>query len=463
MNAKGDMLAKRLLDNLSKAGKGTGERIEAETRRNRQGWGLLRFADSSGKPLSNVEIKLEQISHEFRFGCNLFKLKDFDSEEKNKAYEGLFKKVFNQAVVPMLWDTLEPKKGELRFGAESRRIPRRPPTDIAVEWCEENGIEPKGHWLLCDNFVPDWLPKNSRQVMALLEERIAQLAGRYGKRVPVWDALNEPFGRPWRGPETPSAILPDDYVFQTFKLAERYMPTSARLLFNDGGDEFFGKRMFVQGNSPDYILLRNLLLRGAKLDGIGMQFHRYGNLVEWLGGAEAASGAPRRDAWGVDGRISELLNPIRILDVLDQYGKLGLPISISEISISTVNDLPRREAEALQGEIAERLYRLWFSHESCDSIVWWNLCDKSAYGSESQFDAGLIGSGFEEKPSYKALDRLINTEWRTQASVRTDESGMAEWRGFYGSYKARIHHCGKDSEETISLSKFSPNEFSMEL
>jgi GH35 family endo-1,4-beta-xylanase len=385
----GAKLAERLLGNFTRSGKGWRERVDSEIKRNRKGWGRVVALGEDGKPLPGATIKLKQKSHEFRFGCNLFKLGDFPSEDLNKAYEGYFKRVFNQGVVPLLWDALEPEEGKLRFSVDSCKIPRRPPADLAVGWCEANGVEPKGHWLLCDNFVPGWLPKDPRKTMALLEKRIAQLAERYGGRINVWDAVNEPYSLPFRNPAMPVASLPDDYVFQTFKLAERYLPSSASLLLNDGGEEFFGKRFFIYGNSPNYMLLKSLLQRGARVGGVGMQFHQYDDLAGWLGGAAALDGA-KRGAWGVDERINPLFNPLRLLDVLDQYGKLALPISISEVSLATVPDLPRPDAEALQAELLTQFYRLWFSHESCSSIVWWNLCDKTAYGEESKFDAGLI-------------------------------------------------------------------------
>lgn len=122
---------------------GTWERIDLDIRRNRMGWGRLWLQDGRGNALKHRQINLRQTSHDFRFGCNAFKLKDFEEKEKNDAYEAYFKRIFNEAVVPLLWDSTEPEKGMLRYAADSCKMSRRPPADLVVEWCEQNHIAPK--------------------------------------------------------------------------------------------------------------------------------------------------------------------------------------------------------------------------------------------------------------------------------------------------------------------------------
>lgn len=39
------------------------------------------------------------------------------------------------------------------------------------------------------------------------------------------------------------------------------------------------------------------------------------------------------------------------------------------------------------------------------------------------------------KPSYEALEKLINHEWKTRLSVTPDGSGRISWRGFKGNYR----------------------------
>ena len=437
-----DEKVKKLMRFFEHPKAGTWERVELDIRRNRMGWGTLFLKDPDGNPLKNCGIRVKQSSHDFRFGCNAFKLKDFAEQEKNDAYEEYFKRVFNEAVVPLLWDSTEPERGKFRFAADSPKLARRPPADVIVEWCEQNGIAPKGHWIFCDNFVPRWLPDDPRKVMDQLENRIIELAERYGGRIRKWDVVNESFTyHPRRNPRIGDAAVPPDYVWRIFKMAEKYFPFSSEFIYNDGNGISFGS--FAHDSSPMFLLADRLLRRGAKLDGLGLQFHMYADSV-----LEHANGD-----------IRNYFDPAHLLRVLDQLGQLNLPLHISEVSLTTYPDLPRALAEELQAQLLRNFYRLWFSQRNCDSIVFWNLCDRTAYGNQDRFDACLIGADFREKPSYRMLDRLVNKEWRTETTVVTDENGEASWNGFYGDYELDI----SGAKRTVSMTPRSENEYRINL
>lgn len=428
---------KKLMRKFEHPKAGTWERVELDIKRNRMGWGTVFLKDETGNPLKNQEIRVCQKSHDFRFGCNAFKLKNFAEQEKNDAYEEYFKRVFNEAVVPLFWDSTEPAQGKLRFAADSPAMDRRPPVDAAVGWCEENRIAPKGHWIFCDNFVPRWLPKDSREVMYLLEKRIIELAEHYGTRIRKWDVVNESFTyHPRRSPAIGDAAVPSDYVWEIFKMAEKYFPAMNEFIYNDGtGISFSG---FAHDSSPMYLLADRLLRRGAKLNGLGLQFHLYGAL---------------KDAMNMEQK--SFFDPAHLLQVMDQLGQLNLPLHISEISLTTYPELPRELAEEVQAQLLRNFYMTWFSQKNCESIVYWNLCDKTAYGGEGIFDACLIDADFKEKPSYRMLDRLVNKEWHTETTIVTDENGEASWNGFYGDYE--LEFCGK--AQVVGLTPRSENEY----
>ncbi len=430
-------LARQLLRKFEHPKAGTWERVELDIKRNRMGWGTILLKDRAGRPLKNCEIRIRQTGHDFKFGCNAFKLKDFSDNEKNAAYEEFFRRVFNEAVVPLFWDSTEPERGEFRYSADSPVMARRPPADLVIDWCEENRIAPKGHWIFCDNFVPSWLPKDSREVMFLLEKRIMELGRRYGTRIRKWDVVNESFTyHPRKCPTIGDATVPPDYVYQTFQMAEKYFPVMDEFIYNDGTDISF--RSFAHDSSPMFLLADRLLRRGAKLDGLGLQFHLYGDV-------ESA----------VRMETGSFFDPAHLLQVMDQLGQLNLPLHISEISLPCYPEFPRDIAREIQGELLRNFYRVWFSQKNCQSIVYWNLCDGTAYGDESRFNAGLIGPDFTEKPSYRILDSLINHEWHTETTVATDENGEAVWNGFYGEYDLKfLGTC-----EHVSLTPRGENEY----
>ncbi len=144
---------------------------------------------------------------------------------------------------------------------------------------------------------------------------------------------------------------------------------------------------------------------------------------------------------------------------MDQLGKLNMPLHISEISLTTYPDLPRELAEEVQAQLLYNLYRVWFSQRNCASIVYWNMCDKTAFGSESRFDACLIDADFKEKPSYRMLDRLVNKDWHTETTIVTNADGDAEWNGFYGEYLLDIAGC----HHKVAMTPRSENEYTLVL
>ncbi len=41
----------------------------------------------------------------------------------------------------------------------------------------------------------------------------------------------------------------------------------------------------------------------------------------------------------------------------------------------------------------------------------------------------------EPKPSFYALDKLINHEWKTRLTTKVDKNGNVNFRGFKGCYR----------------------------
>ena len=54
----------------------TKQRVAEGIDRHRKGDAKLKVVDGNGNPLSNVKIKINQTSHAFRFGSNIFMLSE---------------------------------------------------------------------------------------------------------------------------------------------------------------------------------------------------------------------------------------------------------------------------------------------------------------------------------------------------------------------------------------------------
>ena len=76
------------------------------------------------------------------------------------------------------------------------------------------------------------------------------------------------------------------------------------------------------------------------------------------------------------------------------------------------------------------MYALLFAHPSVEAVTGWDFADGAWLGAPS----GLIAADNRIKPAYRALDRLINGQWRTECDLVTDAEGRTEATGFKGGY-----------------------------
>ncbi|MEI6197166.1 MAG: endo-1,4-beta-xylanase [Verrucomicrobiota bacterium] len=181
-------------------------RIADGIRTNRMDEVVLRFTGADGLPLTNVTVRVEQASHDFLFGANIFMLGGFPTPVENAKFEQTYTAIFNYATVPFYWSTLEPESGKPRFAKDSPVIYRRPPPDAVVEFCQQHGIEMKGHPLVYAQFVPKWAPKDAAAYWDRVEQHIVEIAGRYSNSIPRWEVVNESLERD----NFPDSALPDD-------------------------------------------------------------------------------------------------------------------------------------------------------------------------------------------------------------------------------------------------------------
>ena len=437
-----------ILDLFAMRAEQTKARVEAGIELNRKGPMLLLFEDASGRPAEGARVRIVQKTHEFRYGANLFMLDEFtDEPEKNESYKKLFASAFNLATVPFYWDGIEPEPGKLRFAADSKKIYRRPPPDLCIDWCERNGIEPKAHILNYAQTAPGWTKGSIFREKTLLEKRMREIAERYASRVPMWEVTNETFRDPSRdnggGLFRPTNLyLEDDFVEWSFKTAEKYFGAN-ELVINEGQERCWPaySAWFLRNRSPYYMQIERAILKGARIDGIGMQFHMFC-------GAEESVRHTR-----------PYYDPQALFDVLDTYAALGKPMQITEMTIPAYSDDPGDEE--VQAEIIRQLYSIWFSHRAMKAIVYWNLPDGYAAWAprgdyskgENRFRAGLIRYDMSPKPAYEVIRDLFAKTWRTNI-VREVPSRYA-FRGFRGAYEVEATWKGKTVRKGFTIGRSS--------
>jgi GH35 family endo-1,4-beta-xylanase len=202
------------------------------------------------------------------------------------------------------------------------------------------------------------------------------------------------------------------------------------------------------------------MLKGARIDAIGMQYHLFN----------------RRENEYDATRLT--LNPESLYKHMDLYSNFGKPLQITEVTVPAYSWEP--EDEEIQAEIIEKLYSIWFSHPNVEQIIYWNLVDgyahvwdpdlekiKASQGNmslgENYYYGGLLRFDLSPKPAYYTIKNLIQNVWHTEETLVTSEKGTCSFRGFYGEYELEFDEDGKTMKKTVFLSSKDDNEIKVVL
>ena len=115
-----------------------------------------------------------------------------------------------------------------------------------------------------------------------------------------------------------------------------------------------------------------------------------------------------------------------------------------------------------------------------EQIVYWNLVDGYAHVwvqdleairrsqgdmtmGENYYYGGLLRFDMTPKPAFQKLKELIQERWHTELETVADETGNAQFRGFYGSYEITVEADGKCEKYQVSLTKNGENQFTITL
>lgn len=432
---------KKVLELFEKNKEYMEERVNNGIEQNRKGYAEICVKDKDGNEISGVQISVKQKSHEFKFGANLFMLDEFENEEKNELYKKYFSETFNMATLPFYWDSTEPEKGKTRYAKDSCKLYRRPPIDLCMEFCEKHGIEPREHALAYEHFFPSWLRDASvTEVKIALENRFREISEKYKDRIPTIEVTNE---MEWRNGVTAFYKEPD-YIEWCFKTAEKYFPAN-QLVINEWTNKVWGD--VCMPTDKYYAYIEANVLKGARIDAIGMQYHMFYR-------AEDEYEATRT-----------FYDPRKLYEHMDLYSNFGKALQVTEVTVPSYSNKP--EDEALQAEIIEKLYSIWFSHSNVEQIIYWNLPDGYAAfaprgdmtAGENYYHGGLFRFDMTPKPAYYTIKNLIEKTWHTKEDITTDASGKAGFKGFYGKYDIELEINGKKETKEISFGKKSPKNF----
>ena len=400
-----------------------GERIE----RHRKGDGTIVVRDARGKAVPGAKVTVEQLRHDFLFGCNFFMFARCGKPDLEEQYRQRFTALLNYCTLPFYWAGFERQRGK----------PDYEYIDRVAAWTREHGILCKGHPLVWDHPAgsPAWLPDDPKEIESLSVARVREIISRYQGRIDIWDVVNEATHLKDKPNKTKMAdwaagLGAVPYVTMHLEAARAANPR-ATLLVNDYRIE-----------PAYYAILDQLRIKGKlRFDTVGIQSHMHDGV--W----------PLQKVW----------------DTCDLYSKLRLPIHFTE---TTIVSGPRKgpgenwgptdaKGEAKQATLTTKFYTALFAHPSVEAITWWDFSDLGAWQGAA---AGWLRRDMSPKPAYDELVGLIKGQWWTKATVTTDSRGRAKLRAFYGTYRIAAQQPeGGGAAREVHWQKGKQNQFEVTL
>lgn len=386
--------------------------------------------DGSTVP-ADTDVNIALTRHAFLFGANLFRFDDLSTQQQTDAYRRHFAEVFNYATLPFYW----------QFYEQQPDVTDRDHRVRVAQWCRQNSIYCKGHtlyWVL----EPPWVQSRA-DAEARLFGRIERETRHFRGLIDYWDVLNEPVVNSQLARERGAVIAARTYdrygtravIRRAFERAKRGNP-DAKLILND----------FVLDDRLEQII-RDAQSDNVPIDAIGIQSHMHDGY------------------WGYQ----------KLWDICEQFGKFGIPIHFTELTILSGRDrLPTdREQTPVQnawhntpdGEKKQRdqvheLYRVLFSHPSVEAISWWDFTDQNAWMGAP---AGLLDHNMKPKVAFYELQSLIKNGWTTKLTKPADPKGIVEFRGFYGDYLCQVELNGRRRVAQFRIEKGGPSSLVVQL
>jgi GH35 family endo-1,4-beta-xylanase len=211
------------------------------------------------------KIKIEQLRHEFWFGCAIpnFIGSNSGSEADRKQFKEKFLANFNVAVTEnaVKWGNMEPRKGEVNYSV----------IDGILAFTESNNIPCRGHNIFwgIPQFVQPWVKELSNEEFEqTLKNRAETLTAKYKGRFAEYDLNYEMI----HGNYYQDRLGPDI----TKKMAQWVQngDPDVKLFLNDY-DILTGNKL------PEYMAhIRLLLKQGVPIAGIGVQGHLHGDTFD---------------------------------------------------------------------------------------------------------------------------------------------------------------------------------------
>ena len=360
---------------------------------------------------SNVSV--EQMSHEFWFGCAIpNSLARGMSEKDFKQFEQKFLENFNAAVTEnaLKWAVMERRKDEVDYRT----------VDSILSWTEKNNIPLRGHNLFWgifkspntgSQYVQQWVADlDEDELRQRIKERAENITKRYKGRFAEYDLNNEMI----HGNYYEDRLGPN-ITKQMAEWAHNGDP-DAKFWLNDYDILINDSPLGI--GLPEYMAqIRKLLKQHIPIAGIGVQAHSH----------------------------LETFDREYLIEALDSLAKFNLPIRITEFNLPGMRSefkqaqLTAEQEQSKAKEIVD-FYKICFAHPAVEGIIMWGFWEGANWIPSSS----LYKRDWTPTPAANAFKNLIHNEWWTKETGVTNNDGVFSTTAFYGKYKVKANGVSKE-------------------
>ncbi len=366
----------------------------------RKGNLTIKVLDKNGKTVSDASVSVNMKSSAFAWGTATNSQLILDSTNADaKIYRDTLLKYFNKVV----FENEMKAKNWAKFDAQK--------TKKAVNWFKNHDIPVRGHVMVW----PSWqhsphLVKFKNDTAALratifkkIQEQTTVMRGQFAE----WDVVNEPYAHH----NIMDSLGGKDNLLQWFRAA-RQNTEGVTLFLND-------YTMFHtegSGSESFYNTVKYLKENKAPIDAIGEQAH--------------IGGTPPSIEY--------------VIEKLNHFAELGLPIQISEFDITSEDD-------DFKSRYMRDFMTAVYSHPSTIGFMQWGFWAGSHWIPAS----ALWDKDWHIKPQGQVFTELITKTWATHENGMTQKNGLYKTRAFKGNYEIVVK---KGDKKVIQKAVLSSDE-----
>ncbi|MCH1548065.1 MAG: endo-1,4-beta-xylanase [Flavobacteriaceae bacterium] len=299
------------------------------------------------------------------------------------------------------WMFIQPNPNSFNFKVSDKYV------NLGIE----NSMHIVGHALIWHSQLADFMQKieSKSKMKFYFENHINTIVSRYSGKIDAWDVVNEAFNED--GSYRKSIfykLLGKDYIENAFELTNKADP-NAYLIYND-------YNLYKKQKRDGVIkMVKELKLKGIKIDGVGVQAHwslNHPSLDEIEQTILDISNI------GVDVLITEL--DISVLP--NPWKQLGAEVSQNFSKFEgdpKMSPYPKELPKSIQNKLANRyrdIFELFIKHsDKISRVTFWGVMDKHSWLNDWPIKGRtnyplLFDRNYQSKQAYDSLIELVSTK-----------------------------------------------------